>query len=81
MMQPEVISELNNLDQIILDTPGTPSNEDSIYKYDLAHNDTDDIPDHVTPEYAPMETEASMKEADSWYAEAFDHNIWQKSSY
>jgi hypothetical protein len=73
----EVRLELASLNNSIKRKLGDPHEDDSIYTYDLSDpniND-DEIPEHITQEFAPIEPEASMPEADEWVAEAYDQYI------
>jgi hypothetical protein len=40
-------------------------------KYDL-DNPEEELPEHITPEYDPIDPEHSMPEADEWDSDAYD---------
>jgi hypothetical protein len=71
----EVQLELKTLDSLIKNKLGDPHEDDSLHTYDLTDPHIDDIPDHITPEFTPIEPEASMPEVDDWDAEAYDQYI------
>jgi hypothetical protein len=66
---------INALNAIILQKLGDSPTDDSIHIYNLDNVDDPDIPEHITPEYIPMEIENSMPEADKWDVEAYDNYI------
>jgi hypothetical protein len=51
--------------------------EDSIHTYSLddPNDDQSEALDHITPEYAPMDPESKMMEADNWEPESYDQYI------
>jgi hypothetical protein len=73
----EVQLELTTLDGSIKNKLGDPHEDDSLHTYDLNDPDVtnDEIPEHITPEFTPIEPEASIPEADNWDAEAYDQYI------
>jgi len=75
---PEVQDQISTLDKLIANKFGGPAAEDSLYKYDLSDDHDVKVPDHITPEYVPLEPDLSMPEADEWDAEAFDKYISAK---
>jgi hypothetical protein len=74
-MLPELQEQVKALDQIIVDKLGDPVTVSSLYKYVLNDDRDVDAPEHMSPEYAPIEPDSSMPEADNWDAEAFDKYI------
>jgi hypothetical protein len=72
---PEIQEQIAVLDKVVSDKLGSPSIDDSIYKYDLNDDQDLEAPEHMTPEYTPLEPDSSMPEADEWDAEAFDKYI------
>ncbi len=49
--------------------------DDTIYKYEINDDQEVNAPEHMTPEYVPLEPDSSMPEANDWDAEAFDRYI------
>jgi hypothetical protein len=78
LKMPEIQGQIAALDKVIADRLGSPSMEDSIYKYDLNDNQDLKAPEHMTPEYVPLEPDSSMLEADEWDAEAFNKYIFME---
>jgi hypothetical protein len=78
----EVQLELTSLDNSIKRKLGDPHEDDSVYTYDLNDPDVnnDEIPEHITPEFSPVEPEASMPEADDWDARLMINIFQQKFS-
>jgi hypothetical protein len=71
----EIQQQISAMDSMIAEKLGSPASDDSLYKYDL--NDDQDIegPEHMTPEYVPLEPDSSIPDADEWDVEAFDKYI------
>jgi hypothetical protein len=72
----ELQIQLKALDDKIKERFGQAPSEDSIHTYSLNNlGDDDDIPDHVTPAYAPIDAESNMPDADDWEPEAYNNYI------
>ncbi len=71
----ELKLQITALNRIIEEKLGEPSEKDSHYKYDLDRDPEHDIEDYITPEYAPIDSDLQMPEADEWDSEAFDNYI------
>jgi len=70
----ELKAQINALEEKIKARFGESPSDDSIHTYSL--DDSEELlPDHVTPEYAPMDPESKMPEADDWEPEAYDEYI------
>jgi hypothetical protein len=55
---------------------GEPPKDDSIHTYNLDDQDMDDaVPDHITPEYAPMDPDSKIPDVDNWEPESYDQFI------
>jgi len=72
---PQLQEQVKAFDQVIADKLGEPASDNSIYKYDLNEEHDNEAPEHMAPEYAPLEPDSCMPEADDWDAEAFDKYI------
>jgi hypothetical protein len=62
LVTPEIKEELQTLDIKITDKLGEATSDE---KYDL-DNLEEELPEHITPEYDPINPEHSMPEADEW---------------
>lgn len=71
----EIQAQVKSLNEVIAEKLGGPSEVDSIYKYELDKDPDVNIPDHITPEYVPVDFEKQMPEADEWDSEAYDKYI------
>jgi len=54
---------------------GEPPSEDSIYTYDLDELEDQPAPDHITPEYAPIDPDSKIPDSDQWEPESYDQYI------
>ncbi len=71
----ETKAEMTSLDNQILSKLGKSLTDDSPYDPNDPNINAGDLPDYITPQYAPVEPSSSMPEADEWDAEAFDEYI------
>jgi len=71
LVTPEIKEELQTLDIKITDKLGEATSDE---KYDL-DNLEEELPEHITPEYDPINPEHSMPEADEWVSDAYDQYI------
>jgi hypothetical protein len=72
----ELQIQLKALDDKIKERFGQAPSEDLIHTYSLNNlGDDDDIPDHATLAYAPIDAESNMPDADDWEPEAYDNYI------
>lgn len=54
---------------------GEPSSEDSIHTYNLDELEDQAAPDHITPEYVPIDPDSKIPDADQWEPESYDQYI------
>jgi hypothetical protein len=72
----DVQEQLRVLDAKIAERCSMPPDDSSWYAYDIDDNDDENVPpDHVTPEFIPLEPESRNPEADDWDPEAYDQYI------
>jgi len=60
------------LDDKIVSKFGEPPSEDAIHTYILNDPNDEEGPEHITPEYAPMEPDVKVPDADEWEPESYD---------
>ncbi len=69
----DVQEQLRVLDAKIAERCSMPPDDSSWYAYDIDDNDDENVPpDHVTPEFIPLEPESRNPEADDWDPEAYE---------
>jgi len=68
-------TQVQLLDDKISSKFGEPPSEDSIHTYNLDNPNDEEGPEHITPEYVPVDPECKIPDADQWEPESYDQYI------